>query len=130
MTSWWENSLCKARLDAKIAEADYLIELDNKCVALIKEGKFDEARKLVEEEFASQPKTLCVNCEHHIFLGCDSDPSRWYYHYCGAHPRKLKTDPVSGVVGYEKYGDITVQKYPHCRDINNGNCKYFKAKVS
>ena len=72
-------------------------------------------------------KTLCVNCRHHVGSGV------WYAHYC-QHPDKRRPkeqDPVTGEIFFAIRNDLgnvcfTCEQYPHCRDINHGNCPLYE----
>lgn len=75
--------------------------------------------------------TLCVNCTYHKGSG------EWYDHFC-KHPEVRfipDIDPVTGEKGYAKTNDLgrgslTDTPYPYCRDINQGQCPYFKESIN
>lgn len=83
--------------------------------------------------------TICTSYIYHenVHEGHRAGPPRdsWFYQLC-AHPvveRKKVIDPVSGDTNYEKETDsgrvvLTDEPHPFCRDINDGNCSYFKQK--
>jgi len=72
-------------------------------------------------------KTICVRCKYHKGWGV------WYNHYC-EHPstaRNEEQDPVTGEISYGIRNDLgrvvlTDKEFPHCRDINHGNCPNFE----
>ncbi len=78
-------------------------------------------------------KTICVHCVFYCGPGVLKKP--WHTHRC-VHPENIKTqqqDPVTGEIGFVEKNDlgrvcISEDQYPHCRDINHGNCPQFKAK--
>lgn len=77
-------------------------------------------------------KTICVECVHHS----GSDASKNYWNHLCCHPnfeRIAEQDPVTGNIGFVGKNDLggtyfTQDRFPHCREINNGNCDYFESK--
>ncbi len=72
--------------------------------------------------------TICTECK---FLNKIGD--YWYYHLCTAVQPKKEIDVITGKKGYKhtnSAGDIYYTPRPdvQCRDINDGNCKYYKPK--
>lgn len=79
------------------------------------------------------PATICVNCKHLKSISDGPRTGIWYNMYCSAVRRMSAIDPVSGnrcFLGKNSFGEdyFTDEEYPHCRDINKGNCPYFEEK--
>ena len=74
----------------------------------------------------SEPRTICVECRHHVSTaGPQDDATIWYYNDCGSPSAQpiLTRDPVSGVMP-----DPDDHK-PSCRTINeDGECPFFEPK--
>lgn len=76
-------------------------------------------------------KTICLKCKYHKGKG-----DMWYDHFC-THPDVRHTkeqDPVTGKMLYASKNDLgrvvlNEEEYPYCRDINHGNCPYFKKSI-
>lgn len=68
-----------------------------------------------------KPKTICVECRHFINKGDYLNKlDVWYDWFCGAVENETVIDPVKGV--------RTNRRYAYARDINTGDCEYFKKK--
>lgn len=70
-------------------------------------------------------RTICVLCKHHYVRreGRLYQP-RWYDYECH-HPeceRPKTLDPVTGAPIYAGGGE----RFPCCRDVNNGDCALFE----
>ena len=76
--------------------------------------------------------TICKQCKHfHNIEPTGPRKDIWYNHYCKAVDLPTAQDPLDGVVKPFSQNDLgrTIfldEPYPHCRDINDGNCKAFE----
>jgi len=80
-----------------------------------------------------QNQTLCLNCIHANGVTKDAI---WYDCYCH-HPkmkRREGQDPVTGRKMFVTISNgktcLTDEEYPHCRDINDGNCIYHEDPIA
>lgn len=84
--------------------------------------------KIMDKSSTKPEMTICARCGHFINRG-----SIWYDQYCGAPEvrRPQAVDPVTGKRGFSSRNDLGTpiyddNPYPHARDINTGECPYFK----
>lgn len=80
-------------------------------------------------------KTICKRCRFHEFRTDSRKIDVWYMHYCKSKEveREKEQDPVTGKIQYAQKNDLgrvvlTDERYPHCRDINHGNCPHYEPK--
>ena len=75
-------------------------------------------------------KTICAQCMNIKRRGRGEI---WYDLYCTERKvqKEIGVDPVTGETGYKSKNDLGgeyISEYPepYCRDVNKGNCPYFK----
>jgi len=81
---------------------------------------------------------VCVGCKHYRHMvQNEAATEAWYNHKC-AHPdvENMKCiDPVTGEEGWALKNDLgrtcimtdDANRYPYCRDVNDGTCAMFEA---
>ncbi len=72
-----------------------------------------------EAELPFQP-TICSDCKF-----------EYDHHYCGAVARREgpTTEGTGEPQYFDKYGNLSLKKYPLCADTNKGDCQNFKEKA-
>lgn len=78
-------------------------------------------------------KTICVKCKYHNNPPDERGIVNWWGHIC-RHPSLKRLPEQSPITGEIKYGTknslgmivLTDDAYPHCSEINKGNCELFE----
>jgi hypothetical protein len=74
--------------------------------------------------------TICADCKNCVKK---NEANIWYNYHCGAIFLPETIDFVTGDTYYIGHGNgdprnLTSEKHPYCRDVNDGSCRYFERK--